>query len=69
MKRILAIIFLLIIILLLIIGVDFWRVESVDRELPGTNEQYYKIVSLDIPSSLSFAGEEVPLDIFYVKEI
>ncbi len=35
---------------------------------PGTNEQYYKIVSLPIPDTLSFSGEKIPLDIFYVRE-
>ncbi len=37
-------------------------------QLPGTNEQYYKIVSVPLPDTLYLAGEEVPLDIFYVKE-
>jgi len=54
----------------IIIGVFLWEMfQPVHKVfLPGTNEQYYKIVPLPIPDTLSFAGEEVPLDIFYVKE-
>ncbi len=52
---------------MLIIGFDkWWRQDQ--SKLPGNNEQYYKIVSLDIPDELTFAGEAVPLDIFYVRE-
>jgi hypothetical protein len=36
--------------------------------LPSNTRQDYKIVPLPIPDSLDFAGETVPLDIFYVKE-
>lgn len=58
---------LLIIIISLVAGIDLWRDKN-EKQLPGANEQYYKIVSLPIPDSLTFAGERVPLDIFYVKE-
>jgi hypothetical protein len=53
-----------------IIGVFLWEIfQPVQKVyLPGTNEQYYKIVPLSIPDTLSFAGEKVPLDIFYVRE-
>ncbi len=67
MDKIFARILLIILVALLFFGVDLW-VKKSSKQSPGTNEQYYKIVSLDIPDSLSFAGEEVPLDIFYVRE-
>ena len=53
-----------------VIGVFLWEMfQPVQKVfLPGTNEQYYKIVPLPVPDTLSFAGEPVPLDIFYVKE-
>ena len=53
-----------------IIGVFLWEIfQPVQKVyLPGTNEQYCKIVPLSIPDTLSFAGEKVPLDMFYVKE-
>jgi len=55
------------IIILLAFGLDAWFKRS-KKNIPGTNEQYYKIVSLPTPDTLSFAGEMVPLDIFYVRE-
>jgi membrane-bound lytic murein transglycosylase D len=67
MNKLIARFLIIIIILLLIIGIDFW-VNKSKKLIPGTNEQYYKIVSLPIPDTLSFAGEMVPLDIFYVRE-
>jgi len=67
MKKLLSYLLLLLIIILLVVGIDLWR-EKNEKQLPGANEQYYKIVSLPIPDSLTFAGERVPLDIFYVKE-
>ena len=67
MNRIITYILLIIIISLLIFGFDKLLSDK-KVQLPGTNEQYYKIVSLPIPETLSFAGEEMPLDIFYVKE-
>ena len=36
--------------------------------LPANTQQDYRIVPLPIPDSLDFAGEPVPVDIFYVKE-
>lgn len=68
MKKGFSFILLFIIILVFVIGIDFWRSKPDKMQLPGTNEQYYKIVSLPIPDSLDFAGESLPLDIFYVKE-
>jgi hypothetical protein len=44
------------------------RHEQYQQSTPGVNEQYYRIVPLEIPMHLTFAGEEVPLDIFYVRE-
>ena len=67
MSRIITYIFLIIIILLLIFGFDKLNNKN-EAQLPGTNEQYYKIVSLPIPDTLFLFGEEMPLDIFYVKE-
>ena len=67
MDKTFARILLILLVLLLFVGVDTW-VKQKDKELPGTNRQYYKIVSLPIPDTLTFAGEEVPLDIFYVSE-
>jgi|AntAceMinimDraft_3_1070362.scaffolds.fasta_scaffold02380_4 hypothetical protein len=67
MNRIITYIFLIILILLLIFGFDKLLINK-QSQLPGTNEQYYKIVSVSIPDTLFFAGEEMPLDIFYVKE-
>ena len=56
--------------LLVVIFVFLWELYQPREKVfsPGTNEQYYKIVPLPIPDTLSFAGERVPLDIFYVKE-
>lgn len=67
MNRIVTYIFLIIIIVLLIFGFDK-LISNKQTKLPGTNEQYYKIVSLTLPDTLFFAGEEMPLDLFYVKE-
>lgn len=65
--RIITNILLVIFIVVLLIGLNFQRKQEV-LVLPGTNAQYYKIVSLPIPDTLSFCGEQVPLDIFYVRE-
>jgi peptidoglycan lytic transglycosylase D len=67
MNRIIAYILTIIIIGFLIFGFDK-LLNNRKVQLPGTNEQYYKIVSVPIPDTLLFAGEEVPIDIFYVKE-
>jgi len=67
MNKFLSYLLLSFIIIALVIGIDFWK-EKLDKNLPGTNDQYYRIVSLPIPDSLTFAGEEVPLDLFYVRE-
>ncbi len=66
-NRTFARILLMLIIVLLYFGFDTW-VKQKDKESPGTNEQYYKIVPMPIPGSLNFAGEKVPLEIFYVTE-
>jgi len=65
--RIITNILLVIFIVVLLVGIDFQRKQEI-VVLPGTNAQYYKIVSLPIPDTLSFCGEQVPLDIFYVRE-
>lgn len=67
MNKIFSRLVLLIIVILIFIGFDIWNNRS-KKLVPGTNEQYYKIVSLPIPEALTFAGEQVPLDIFYVRE-
>ncbi len=59
---------LVVLIILLTIGLDNWWRDKHQQTPPGTNEQYYRIVPLDIPMELTFAGEQVPLDIFYVRE-
>jgi hypothetical protein len=68
MKKILSFVILPVAIIALVFGFDLWKRETVKSQLPGTNNQYYRIVTLPIPDSLEFAGEDVPLDIFYVKE-
>ena len=67
MDKTFARILLILLIVLVFLGADFWLKRS-EKRLPGTNNQYYKIVSMPIPDSLSFAGQEVPLNIFYVRE-
>jgi len=67
MKKLLSYFLLAIVVIALVIGVDFWKEKRL-KHIPGTNEQYYKIVSLPIPDTLEFADEQVPLNIFYVKE-
>lgn len=58
---------LLLVVFALIFGLDQWRQDH-HNSLPGTNKQYYKIVSLQLPDSLTFADEQVPLELFYVRE-
>jgi hypothetical protein len=67
MQKIITYILLLVIIGLLVFGFDALKHQKVTQS-PGQNEQYYRIVSLPIPDTISFAGEEVPLDLFYVRE-
>ncbi len=67
MKKTVSYILLLLVVVALIFGLDQWRQQQ-HRSLPGTNEQYYKIVPLNLPDSLEFSGEMVPLDLFYVRE-
>lgn len=67
MNRVLTYFLLIVLVILLIVGFDKWWQQD-QESLPGNNEQYYKIVPLEIPSELTFAGEQVPLDIFYVSE-
>ncbi|MDP2724086.1 MAG: lytic transglycosylase domain-containing protein [Bacteroidales bacterium] len=67
MQKIISYILLILLTGLLIFG--WTRVtEQEPVQPPGQNEQYYRIVSLPIPHNLNFAGEEVPLDLFYVRE-
>ena len=65
--RIVTNVLLVSLIIVLMVGLDFQKKQEV-VVVPGTSEQYYKIVSLPIPDTLSFCGEAVPLDIFYVRE-
>lgn len=67
MDKTFARILLILLVVLLFFGADLWMKRK-DTVLPGNNEQYYKIVSLPIPDSLTFAGQEVPLELFYVRE-
>ncbi|MCF6170664.1 MAG: lytic transglycosylase domain-containing protein [Bacteroidales bacterium] len=67
MKKIVVYVVFLLAVVALIFGFDSWR-QTKQRQLPGTNKQYYKIVSLQLPDTLYFAGEEVPLELFYVRE-
>jgi hypothetical protein len=67
MNRIITYIFFIIIVILLIFGFDK-LITKEEVQLPGTNEQYYKIVSLPIPDTLFVFDEEMPMDIFYVRE-
>jgi len=67
MQKNISYILLILLIGLLIFGWN--RVTQQEQvQLPGNNEQYYRIVSLPIPDTLTFSGEEVPLDLFYVHE-
>jgi len=68
MNKSLTYFLLIVLVVLLTIGLDNWWQQRHQEKLPGNNEQYYRIVPLEIPLELSFAGEEVPLDIFYVRE-
>ena len=68
MNRSLSYFLLLLLMIVLIISSVVYQKKHRDMSLPGTNKQYYKIVPLTIPDTLSFAGEPVPLDIFYVRE-
>ncbi len=68
MNRNLSYFLLLLIVLAFLVGGVVFQYRQRDVSMPGTNKQYYKIVPLSIPDTLSFAGEPVPLDIFYVRE-
>jgi membrane-bound lytic murein transglycosylase D len=59
---------LILLVIILLVSSVLYQTSHRDVSLPGTNRQYYKIVSLTLPDTLSFAGEQVPLDIFYVRE-
>lgn len=67
MNKIVTYILLILLIALLLFGLDRFVVNK-ESQLPGTNEQYYKIVSVPLPDTLTLAGEQMPLDMFYVKE-
>lgn len=67
MNRILSYILLIFIIGLLLFGLDRFVVQQ-ETQLPGTNEQYYRIVSVPIPDTFTLVLESMPLDIFYVRE-
>lgn len=60
--------FLLVVLtIILIAGFSIWTTKK-QHQTPGLNQQYYRIVVPSVPDTLSFAGEPVPLDLFYVKE-
>ncbi len=67
MNKTVSSILLFLIVVALVFGLDHWR-QRKQTHLPGTNEQYYKIVSLSLPDTLTFSGEMVPLEMFYVRE-
>ncbi|NOX84749.1 MAG: hypothetical protein GXO86_02105 [Chlorobi bacterium] len=66
-KTLIARISLLLLTVLLFAGFGVWTTRQ-QKQTPGNNQQYYRIVVPVIPDTLSFAGEPVPLDLFYVKE-
>jgi len=66
-NRIVSRILLLLLTITLFAGFGIWTKRQ-QRQTPGNNQQYYRIVTLPVPDTLSFAGEPVPLDLFYVKE-
>ncbi len=68
MNKSLAYFFLLLTVVVLLGASVVFQKTHRDVSTPGTNKQYYKIVPLNLPDTLSFAGEKVPLDIFYVRE-
>jgi len=72
MKRISIV--LIIILIAFLLG-QFFIFSKINNRSNPTDSQYYeagkrfyKIFSIKIPESLTFAGEEVPLDKFYVRE-
>ena len=64
--------FRLIVFITFIIAVVIWDIYDFKIKkkvyLPANTQQDYRIVPLHIPDTLDFAGEPVPVDIFYVKE-
>jgi membrane-bound lytic murein transglycosylase D len=44
------------------------EIRSLDQEYRALFSRYYHIFTPETPTKLSFAGEKVPLDIFYVRE-
>jgi len=44
------------------------RSDPTDSQYYEAGKRFYKIFSIKTPESLTFAGEEVPLDKFYVRE-
>lgn len=67
MDKTFARILLILLVVLLFFGADLWYKKST-KVAPGSNEQYYKIVSMPIPDSMAFCDQEVPLELFYVRE-
>jgi len=61
----------LILVLFFIIGLGFTSDEEEEEKQPTFAERFqndYSIYSLNLPDSLTFAGEEVPVDYFDVRE-
>lgn len=42
--------------------------QSNDKQVHVNGEQNYRIISFDLPTDYSFAGEKVPMELFYVRE-
>lgn len=42
--------------------------QSSEKQMPNASAQNYKIISFDLPNELYFAGEKVPMELFYVRE-
>ncbi len=46
----------------------YLKIESNDKEYYNAFNRNYKIFSVEVPKTLSFAGENVPVDKYYVRE-
>ncbi len=44
------------------------EIKNIDQEYRTLFSRYYKILTPEIPAKIDFAGEKVPLDLFYVRE-
>jgi hypothetical protein len=46
----------------------FLKIDSNDKDYYNAFNRNYKIFSVEVPKTLSFAGEQVPVDKYYVRE-